>query len=208
MDTRNSKRRGKPVSAESVSNNPGGKKVRISSKLGILFLAALLLILPLLAACSDDDDDDKAQSNDVESRLAIMNLEGEYARTWDTGDAEGWARLFTEDGVFEMVEVGPYPAGRMQGHQELAGFCQQINSEFGEGLHLIHVPALSIEGDNAEGWVHFEWFNALMGHVTGVYQVTYVRTESGWHMVKRVEQIVEASIPDPESAAFYGVPQG
>jgi len=56
MDPRSSKRRGKQALAESVSNTQGGKKVRISSKLGILFLAALLLIIPLLAACSDDDE--------------------------------------------------------------------------------------------------------------------------------------------------------
>lgn len=29
----------------------------------------------------------------MEDHLALLNLEGEYARTWDTGDAEGWSSL-------------------------------------------------------------------------------------------------------------------
>ena len=28
---------------------------------------------------------------DTDARLAILNLEGEYARTWDTVDSKGWA---------------------------------------------------------------------------------------------------------------------
>lgn len=34
-------------------------------------------------------------------RLAILDLEARSAKTWDLADAEGWADLFTPDGVFE-----------------------------------------------------------------------------------------------------------
>jgi hypothetical protein len=146
--------------------------------------------------------------SEMQSRLAILNLEGEYARTWDTGDCEGWASLFIEDGLFEMVAVGPYPPGQSQGHQELAGFCQYINDDVSPGLHLIHVPSLTIDGDEAEGWVHFQFLSPVFGHVAGVYQVSYVLTEDGWRIKERVEQIVEVFIPDPGSATFYGVPSG
>ena len=63
----------------------------------------------------------------LEAHLALLNLEGEYARTWDTGDAAGWAALFTDDGVFEMVGVGDLPGLRVEGSEQLAGFCRQIH---------------------------------------------------------------------------------
>ena len=34
----------------------------------------------------------------IADRLAILQLEADYARTWDTRDAAGWAGLFTDDG--------------------------------------------------------------------------------------------------------------
>jgi hypothetical protein len=43
---------------------------------------------------------------EVEARLEIINLEAEYARSWDVGDANGWASVFTENGTFEMAPVG------------------------------------------------------------------------------------------------------
>ena len=81
----------------------------------------------------------------LEAQLAILNLEGEYARTWDIGDAEGWASLFTEDGVFEMAAVGKRPLQRYEGRSALANFCRTINASY-QGLHLMHVPSLSIDG--------------------------------------------------------------
>ncbi len=34
----------------------------------------------------------------LEDRMELFDLEGRYARTWDSGDAAGWAALFTDDG--------------------------------------------------------------------------------------------------------------
>jgi 3-phenylpropionate/cinnamic acid dioxygenase small subunit len=48
----------------------------------------------------------EARLEEAEARLAIMDLDAEYARAWDAGDAEGWAAVFTEDGVFDMAGVG------------------------------------------------------------------------------------------------------
>jgi hypothetical protein len=145
----------------------------------------------------------------LEARLDLLDLEGEYARTWDTGDAEGWAALFTEDGVFEMVGVGDLPGTRVEGQQQLVGFCRQIHESY-EGLHLLHAPSLILEGERARGWIHFEFRflhrmgdAAELGDVAGVYQVAYLRTPAGWRIQHRVEQAVARS-----SGAFYGVPRG
>lgn len=139
-----------------------------------------------------------------EARLEILNLEGEYARTWDTADADGWASLFTEDGVFEMLAVGDTPGSRHQGREALAAFCRAINESY-EGLHLIHVPSLSIADSDARGWIHFE-FLARHGveliRLAGVYQVLYRLTTEGWRIGHRLEQAVQQG-----SNTFHSVPK-
>jgi len=143
----------------------------------------------------------------IEAHIEISNLEGEYARTWDTGDAEGWASLFTEDGVFEMAGIGGSAATRIVGRRELADFCTRIGESF-EGLHLLHVPSLSIDGDRASGWMHFE-FRSLkraegateLATVAGVYQITYAKTADGWRIRNRYEQAVLRN-----TGAYFGVP--
>jgi len=142
-------------------------------------------------------------SRRVETHLALLNLEGEYARTWDTGDAERWAGLFTTDGVFEMAAAGQTLAARFEGRDELASFCRTINESYA-GLHLIHTPSLAIETLEARGWIHFE-FRARQGgellHVCGVYRVLYRKTSEGWRIRHRYEQAVQR---DDE---FYGIPE-
>ncbi|MBO0730862.1 MAG: nuclear transport factor 2 family protein, partial [Acidimicrobiaceae bacterium] len=53
----------------------------------------------------------EARLRAVEDRVAIENLEGRYARTWDTGDATGWAAVFTEDGEWEAKAAGTQAGG-------------------------------------------------------------------------------------------------
>jgi uncharacterized protein (TIGR02246 family) len=62
---------------------------------------------------------------DLEATMAIIALEGRYARTWDTSDALGWADVFTPDGVFERVDVVGKPGHRKAGRPELAQFCRE-----------------------------------------------------------------------------------
>lgn len=138
----------------------------------------------------------------MEDHLALLNLEGEYARTWDTGDAEGWSQLFMADGVFEMASAGGMPSARIEGRAGLAEFCRSINEDY-EGLHLIHTPSLSIEAPVARGWLPFE-FRARHAdaplYVCGVYQVLYRETSEGWRIEHRYEQAFQR---DDE---VYGVP--
>ena len=49
---------------------------------------------------------------DLEDRFAIQDLIADYAYFWDAQDPEGWARLFTPDGVFELYVPGVRPPVR------------------------------------------------------------------------------------------------
>ena len=139
---------------------------------------------------------------------AICNLEGNYARTWDTGDADGWAALFTDDGAFEMVGIGGRPARRFEGTVALAQFCRDIHKTV-KGLHLIHTPAVELREDEADGWVHFEFRSrdprdghADLSSTMGVYQVRYVRTSDGWRMRERIETAVSRN-----TASYFAIPE-
>lgn len=153
------------------------------------------------------DDDIHARLAELEARLAIIDLEGTYARTWDTADAAGWANCFTPDGAFVLLAVGVRPEKRIAGHAALAAFCVSVN-QVHTGMHLMHLPQLRVDGATATGRVHFEFKSvvrvdpkATTHHVTlGWYDVTYVRTEAGWRMQERREQGVAS-----EDRTFFDV---
>lgn len=65
----------------------------------------------------------------IEDRLAILDLEADYAYAWDLGTARQWAEVFAEDGVFEMLPAGNLPGTRIAGHAALEAFCDQIRRQ-------------------------------------------------------------------------------
>ena len=133
--------------------------------------------------------------DDVADRLEILQIEADYARTWDCRDAEGWAALFTEDGAFELGGFDGDPFHRFEGRERLTRFCQKVSARQ-EGIHLLAAPSLELDGDTARGWVHFQYFDRnrqtdVRREVLGVYAVTYVRSGDGrWRMRLRREQPV------------------
>ncbi len=133
--------------------------------------------------------------DEVADRLAILQVEADYARTWDTRDAEGWAALFTEEGAFELGGLAGEPSYRFEGRERLTRFCRKLSARQ-DGIHLLAAPSLTFDGDTARGWVHFQYFDAnretdVRRQVLGVYAVTYVRCDDGrWRMQLRREQPV------------------
>lgn len=130
------------------------------------------------------------------ARLELLQLEGSYGRLWDLADAEGWARLFTSDGVFEVEETGSRAGGVVvRGTDGLEDFCRKTNELF-PGLHLLNIPVLDITGDEARGWLTFA-FHCVQGadvrYVAGFYRVRYERGAEGWRIAHRVERAVMRS---------------
>ena len=149
----------------------------------------------------------EARLEQAEARLAIMDLEAEYARAWDAGDAAGWAAVFAEDGVFELAAVGSGQRLVYTGTQQLADFCTQIDAIY-KGLHFMHLPRLRIDGDQAHGRVHFQWlglFNASAQHfgqrtAAGYYDVRYKRVRGRWLMQHRLEKALSG-----QTSEHYGL---
>jgi hypothetical protein len=132
---------------------------------------------------------------DLEATMAIIALEGRYARTWDTSDAPGWAGVFTQDGVFERVDVEGRPGHRKAGQAELAQFCREAQAGFGR-LHMMHSYDIAVSGGTATGRISFECRRITLGDyprhglITGFYDVEYRRTPDGWRISRRRERQV------------------
>lgn len=139
----------------------------------------------------------------VEARLEIMDLEAEYARSWDAADPEAWANVFTADGVFEASPVGGQPACLRRGTAQLAEFCREVSALY-RGLHYMHLPRLTIDGDAACSRLHFEWiglFNPQGNYrgrrdAAGYYDVTYRKENDRWRIAHRLEKQITGQIAD------------
>jgi hypothetical protein len=147
--------------------------------------------------------------------LDILQLEGEYSRSWDFGSGEEWASLFTEDGVFVMrpaVSVAPLPAGqgaKIEGRGALAEFRAAFDSGW-SFLHQMHLPSCRINGETAEAVMFFECpikasdneGRAAISREVGIYKVQYRRTAEGWKIARRIEEALRR-----DSMFYFGRPE-
>ncbi len=127
----------------------------------------------------------------LEDRLELIELEGAYGPRFDARDGLGWAELFTEDGIYQSRGAKPgadnVTSFFAQGRAALASFCFDATYV---GIHLIHVPQITLAGDTAVGRVHFEFIgdddNGPRSRVVGFYDVDYRRVGGRWLFARRV----------------------
>lgn len=114
---------------------------------------------------------------------------------WDRADGDGWAGVFTPDGVFEVAPVGKREPYIARGHAALAAFCVEFNREI-VGVHLPAMPFIDVDGDRATGHVNFHFVGVgrhAPAHTTrrtaiGHYEVEYHRVDGTWLMAHRLEK--------------------
>jgi len=138
-----------------------------------------------------NNDDLAARLAAVEDRLALIELEGMYARTYDARQGEDWAALFTHDGIYQAR--GASAAGGngtfVQGRAALARFCREAPFD---GIHFLHLPQLTITGNRALGRVHLEFVAREHGEdqaqrrMAGFYDIDYARVDGRWLIRHRV----------------------
>lgn len=139
----------------------------------------------------------------AETRLAIFDLEAEYARTWDAADSGGWAALFTGDGVFDMIGVGDHQRRILTGHAELEAFCRETTALY-QGLHFMHLPSIRFAGGAIHARVHFEWIGLFRPHASfdgrrtaaGYYDTSYVIEDGVLRMKRRIEKAMSSQISE------------
>lgn len=147
----------------------------------------------------------------VEDRLALIDLEGAYARAFDRRDGAAWASLFVPDGIYQARGATPEKGNFVRGQAALAEFC--TNAPF-DGVHLLHLPQLSIDGDTATARIHLEFVGLFHApgnpsvRMVGYYDVRYARVGEAWRIVHRVTstmtRVDTVAHPYPQGTGFDG----
>jgi hypothetical protein len=118
----------------------------------------------------------------------IQQLYARYAQTIDAGDADGWARTFTPDGVF----------GATKGTEKLVEFARGFYQRFkGGARHWYNQILITPTPEGAKGSCYLMLFDVGTKAITtsGIYQDTLVKTAGGWRFKERVTIVDKASPP-------------
>ena len=137
-----------------------------------------------------------AQSVDgYADRHAIEAAIAQYAYRWDGKDAEGFSQLFTEDTVVERWLLGEL-ASHSQGRDTLAEYARQAHTgrlaDRQTRHHMSSIVFVELGADSAvtENLVLITHQRAedaapfISG--SGIYRMTWRRTDAGWKIAKRV----------------------
>jgi len=135
----------------------------------------------------------RPSGTDVDDRTAILEIEGSYASCADSGDGDGWAALFTEDGVYQWPVIAGMPEApaALRGREALAATIKGLP---GTCMHRMNTPQITLDGDRATSRTHFvfEWaYQDDHGvrherELVGFYHTEYVRAADGWKIRNRV----------------------
>lgn len=110
-------------------------------------------------------------------RLEIHELRGAYARAIDYGNYEEATEIFTDDAVVN------YRGGTCRGGEEVEAYWRE-NVAYEFSMHTVHMPLISVDGDEATG----RWYMVVVyatpdgdeGYVLGWYEDEYRRIDREW----------------------------
>ena len=138
-----------------------------------------------------------AETINLDSRLQIMENLAQYSYRWDGKDSDGFANLFTEDGVMERrVEGELVPGSRVEGKAAILDYARRSHQgRLADRQTRHHFSALIFLELTADQAVTENM--ALITHQTagsgrpfisgsGIYRITWRKTQQGWKMTSRV----------------------
>ncbi|WP_233997290.1 nuclear transport factor 2 family protein [Porphyrobacter sp. HT-58-2] len=129
----------------------------------------------------------------LEDREAIRNLIASYGPLADSGDGEGVAMLWTEEGVYA---VDGFPEAR--GHAAIAGL---ITGAVHQALmargcaHVLGAPVIDLDGDRATALCH----SVVLAKTDERWEAVRVaanrwelaRTPAGWRVTRRDNALLD-----------------
>lgn len=132
----------------------------------------------------------------VDDMAAIQQQIARYSYVYDAGDADGWAQLFTEDGIWEyMTADAPEPATRLEGHRSLREFCTKRFASRSDGWTYAHhqsgILFDELSPDSARTRSMVTITLQKPGEpprlfLTGIYRDKWTKTPGGWRFEHRV----------------------
>lgn len=137
----------------------------------------------------------------TEDRLDILQKIAEYSYTFDGKDAEGWANLFTEDGVWDSIIKGQdIPTEHLVGRDTIREWAATRHKTIPDTYRSFHHQSGTIFDELTPDSAVTRTMLILTGQdmsaaparggaqvtIAGVYHDQWVKTAGGWLMAKRV----------------------
>lgn len=150
----------------------------------------------------------------VEDERRILRLYALYCHTFNHGEAEGWAGLFTTDGSFTRLNAGAKqhgnfgnPAGTTAGTENLIAMAKGRRELF-KGLvrhqqtDMVIEPGKNVDHANGRSFILVTDWRDGPGRLAAVGDCTaeFVRTADGW----RFASITLSTLPRPTAAPEKG----
>jgi hypothetical protein len=138
---------------------------------------------------------------DIEDRLDILQKIAEYSYTFDGKDADGWANLFTEDGIWDSIIKGQEtPTEHLVGRDAIREWAVNRHKTIPDTYRSFHHQSGTIFDALAADSANTRTMVIITGHdmsgagdaqgaqvsLTGIYHDDWVKTSDGWRMKKRV----------------------
>ena len=136
----------------------------------------------------------------IEDKLAIQEIVAQYSYTYDSQDAEGFAQLFVEDGVFEVFVPGQATASvRLRSRTEIREWAGRRLQERRGRFTSRHYQS-GILFDELTGASALTRTMMLVTHqavtdaaprpiVSGVYHDRWRKTPKGWRFAHRAAHV-------------------
>lgn len=110
----------------------------------------------------------------------LLNLRYRYSRHLDAQDWDGWVGLMTEDVTGEFEGWDPF-----EGRDAIRRFGEDtLESVFEYTAHMVHMPLIEIDGDEANGAWYLNLFYVLTdgtaGWRLGRYEDRYRCVDDTW----------------------------
>ena len=119
-----------------------------------------------------------------EDKVEIAELAARYNRAIDSGDAEGWAATFTEDGVFEGSQ------GKVQGREALVHFVEDREQRAtSQQRHWNNNFVIEGDGDSATLTCYLLLMSGSEVAAIGSYDDVLRRVDGAWRFAHRTVTI-------------------
>ena len=129
---------------------------------------------------------------------AIMRALHEYAHAMDYGHEEAWAAVFTDDAVFDVVEVvGGRRVHREEGRGELLQYVANYPKPPHFRKHMVVDPIIDVDPDGERATVAAYWL-LLQRHddngqpvvvAFGHYDDRWVKRDGRWRIAHRYAEV-------------------
>ena len=137
----------------------------------------------------------------TEDRLDILQKIAEYSYTFDGKDAEGWANLFTGDGVWDMTNADKNtPDTHLAGRDAIYEWARNNHRSRPDGIRSYHHQSGTSFDKLTSCTAQTRTMMIITVHdmsdanrtkgvqvlLTGIYHDDWVKLSDGWRIKKRV----------------------